>query len=128
VAGPLILARGLAAAAGCGATTTAPGGGQHGSPAGQAKVLIQRGRLPSGLAWQLAAFERAGRLGLDLESPSGHSYCGQVSYGANAGYSYYWAEGLGPAGFYVVATPGTLTDWTVTPLNAAGQKVAFRAF
>jgi hypothetical protein len=160
----------LLALAGCGTAATARSG--HDAPArAEDKTVLERGRLPNGPRWQLVAFMQGRQLGLDLESPSGYSYSGQVSFAANRDYSYYWGEGLGPGNsvfyygplpeaavmvrlsspghrpvlvrtaplpnghslphgrFFVVRPPGTSTlSWAVTPLDAAGQKVAFTAF
>ena len=98
----------LLALAGCAAAAPAVRA-HHTAALGQDKVVLAHGELPSGLGWRLVAFEQGHQLGLDLESPSGHSYSGQVGFAASRGYSYHWGEGLGPgnAVFYYGPVPGS---------------------
>jgi hypothetical protein len=158
------------AATGCGTARSAPSGHQA-TVRHQDRTVLARGQAVSGLRWQLVAWDQDHRLGLDLESLSGHSYSGQVGFAASHDYSYYWGEGLGPGNstfyygpvpgsavmvrltapghrpllirtvplpaghrlpagrFFVIQPPGTSwLNWSVTPLDAAGQQVAFRDF
>ena len=162
----------LLALAGCGTAQPAPGSHRmalHGQDPD--KIVLARGRLASGQRWKLVAFEQGHRLGLDLDSPSGYDYSGQIRFAASRDYSYYWGEGLGPGNtvfyfgpvpnsavtirltapghrpvlvrtaplpagrglpagrFFVVQSPSSVwVSWWVTPLDAAGHRVAFRAF
>lgn len=160
----------LLAAAGCGTARPAPSG-QHATGRHPDRTVLARGQAASGLRWQLVAWEQNHQLGLDLESPAGHGYSGQVSFAASRDYSYYWGEGLGPGNstfyygpvpssavmvrltapghqpilvrtaplpagrglpagrFFVIQPPGSVAlTWWVTPLDAAGRKVAFSDF
>ena len=161
----------LLAAAGCGTARPALSRQHVAADRSQHKTVLAHGHLASGLGWQLVAFEQGRHLGLDLESPSGHSYSGQVGFAASHDYSYYWGEGLGPGSavfyygpvprsavmvrlstpghrpllvrtaplptghnlpagrFFIIRSPGTIRlSWAVTPLDAAGHRVAFSSF
>jgi hypothetical protein len=161
----------LLATAGCGTARPAPSRQHPAADRNQHKTVLAHGHLSSGLGWQLVAFEQGRHLGLDLESPSGYGYSGQVGFAASRDYSYYWGEGLGPGNsffyygpvpssavmvrlsnpghqpllvrtaplptghslpagrFFVIQPPGTSTlSWAVTPLDAAGHRVAFSSF
>jgi hypothetical protein len=160
----------LLAAAGCGTARPAPSRHQA-VGRGQDRAVLARGQASSGLRWQLVAWDQAGQLSLDLESPSGHSYSGQDGFAASQDYSYYWGQGLGPGNstfyygpvpesavmvrltapgrqpvlvrtarlpaghslpagrFFIIQSPSTVQlSWAVTPLDAAGHKVAFSDF
>jgi hypothetical protein len=160
------------AAGGCGTAQPAPGGHRTALRSGDPdKIVLARGRITSGQRWKLVAFEQDHQLGLDLDSPSGYNYSGQISFAASRDYSYYWGEGLGPANstfyygpvpgsavmvrltapghrpllvrtvplpagrglpagrFFIIRSPSSVSvSWRVTPLDAAGHRVAFRAF
>jgi hypothetical protein len=162
----------LLAVAGCGTPRPASGGQRMAlGNQGPGKIVLTRGRLASGQRWKLVAFEQDHRLGLDLDSPSGYNYSGQISFAATRDYSYYWGEGLGPGNsdfyygpvpgsavmvrltapghrpvlvrtaplpagrglpagrFFVIQSPMSVSaSWWVTPLDAAGHRVAFRDF
>jgi len=162
----------LLVAAGCGTPRPAIGGPKTAARNQDPdKIVLARGRVASGLGWQLAAFEQDHQLGLDLENPSGHSYSAQVGFAASRDYSYYWGEGLGPGNtvfyfgpvpnsavtirltasghqavlvrtaplpagrglpagrFFIIQSPTSVwVSWWVTPLDAAGHKVAFTDF
>jgi hypothetical protein len=160
----------LLAAAGCGTARPAPSR-QQATDRSQDRTVLTRGRAASGLRWQLVGWDQDHQLSLDLESPSGYGYSGQVGFAASRDYRYYWGEGLGPGNstfyygpvpgsavmvrltapghrallvrtaplpaghslpagrFFIVQPPGDVSlNWTVTPLDAAGHKVAFRDF
>lgn len=94
--------------------------GHHSLDRSEGNTVLDRGRLPSGLRWQLVAFTQGSHLGLDLESPSGHSYSAQVGFAASRGYSYHWAEGAGPGNsvFYYGPVPKAAV---MVRLSAAGH-------
>jgi hypothetical protein len=162
----------MLAAAGCG-TARAASDGHRTALRNQDpdKIVLARGRMAGGQRWKLVAFEQGHQVGLDLDSPSGHNYSGQISFAASRDYSYYWGEGLGPGGstfyygpvpgsaimvrltapghrpllvrtaplparrglpagrFFIVQSPSSVSvSWWVTPLDAAGHRVAFRDF
>lgn len=162
----------LLATAGCGTVSPAHGGHRTALRSGDPdKIVLAHGRMAGGQRWKLVAFEQDHQLGLDLDSPAGYNYSGQISFAASRDYRYYWGEGLGPGNstfyygpvpgsavmvrltapghrplhvrtaplptghglpagrFFIVQPPGGVSlNWTVTPLDAAGQRVAFRDF
>lgn len=160
----------LLAAAGCETARPTPSG-RPTAVRSAGKTVLAGGRGATGLRWQLVAFEQDHQLGLDLDSPSGYDYSGQISFAASRDYSYYWGEGLGPGNstfyygpvpssavmvrltapghrailvrtaplpagyglpagrFFVIQPPGAVSvSWAVTPLDAAGHRVAFSDF
>lgn len=162
----------LLAAAGCGTARPTPDGHRMALRSQDPdKIVLARGRMAGGQRWKLVAFEQDHQVGLDLDSPSGYNYSGQISFAASRDYSYYWGEGLGPGGstfyygpvpgsaimvrltapghrpllvrtaplparrglpagrFFIVQSPSSVSaSWWVTPLDAAGHRVAFRDF
>lgn len=162
----------LLAVAGCGTARPAADGHRIALRSGDPdKIVLTRGQIAGGQRWKLVAFEQDHQLGLDLDSPSGYNYSGQISFAATRDYSYYWGEGLGPGNsdfyygpvpgsavmvrltapghrpvlvrtaplpagrglpagrFFVIQSPSSVSvSWWVTPLDAAGHRVAFRDF
>ena len=86
--------------------------------------MLARGRTANGLRWRLVAFEQDHQLGLDLDSPAGYNYSGQISFAASRDYSYYWGEGLGPGSstFYYGPVPSSAV---MVRLTAPGHQALF---
>ena len=75
-------------------------------------TVIERGHSAQHQAWQLAASEHCGLLGLYLESSSGYEYSGAQGFNGDPGGGF-WVEASGPGGsdfFYGPAPAPALTE------------------